>query len=243
MRHPAGGIEPLDVPATAAGPDLRQLLIGSEGTLGIITEATVRVRPQPAERRYESWSFKTWEAGADAFRELEQSGATSTWRGFPTRTRRASPLALHRHGREGARRVSARRGHSGGCLAIIGFEGDGRIERAPPPRAGDPRAAAPCRWAAARRQVEAGRFHGPYLRDELMARGVFIDTLETVTTWSNAMRLYAAVRGGTWAPSLTGARPDGSCATSRISIRPAARSTSRSLRARSRPLRSSSGTR
>ena len=60
------------LPATAAGPGLRQLLVGSEGVLGVITEATVRVRPLPDATHYEGWMFRGFEQGAEAFRALEQ---------------------------------------------------------------------------------------------------------------------------------------------------------------------------
>ena len=59
-------------PRRAAGPELRQLLVGSEGVLGVITEATVRVRPLPDATHYEGWMFKGFEQGAEAFRALEQ---------------------------------------------------------------------------------------------------------------------------------------------------------------------------
>ena len=63
LTAPAGTLTTLDVPATAAGPSLRELVVGSEGVLGVITAATVRVRPAPEVRHYEGWSFKTFEEG------------------------------------------------------------------------------------------------------------------------------------------------------------------------------------
>src|SRR3954467_11818246 len=62
-------------PGAAAGPPLRELTVGSEGTLGVITEATLMLRPLPGERRYEGWSFRTFEEGAEAFRRLAQAHA------------------------------------------------------------------------------------------------------------------------------------------------------------------------
>ena len=57
LLAPAGNIELPAVPASAAGPELRRLAVGSEGTLGVITELSLRVRPAPATRRYEGAFF------------------------------------------------------------------------------------------------------------------------------------------------------------------------------------------
>ena len=73
---PAGELAARAVPASAAGPDLRELVVGSEGILGVISEATLRVRPMPLQRRYEGWSFRSFEEGCEAFRVMEQAGAS-----------------------------------------------------------------------------------------------------------------------------------------------------------------------
>ncbi|HVD27265.1 MAG TPA: FAD-binding oxidoreductase, partial [Mycobacteriales bacterium] len=57
-------------PASAAGPDLLGLALGSEGTLGVITELTLRVRPRPTSCSYGGWSFRTWPAGLAALQQL-----------------------------------------------------------------------------------------------------------------------------------------------------------------------------
>jgi alkyldihydroxyacetonephosphate synthase len=74
---PAGEVVTQAGPATAAGPDLRELLVGSEGTLGVITEATLRVRPAPGARRFEAWALPGFAAGTEALRALAQSGAAA----------------------------------------------------------------------------------------------------------------------------------------------------------------------
>ena len=65
-------------PASAAGPDLRELFLGSEGAFGVLTEVTVRIRPRPAATAYGAWSFPDFEAGAEAFREATQRGIRPT---------------------------------------------------------------------------------------------------------------------------------------------------------------------
>ena len=73
VATPTGELVLGSSPANAAGPDLREAVLGSEGTLGVITEVTVRVRPVAAEKAYEAWSFPTFAAGADAMRQLSQA--------------------------------------------------------------------------------------------------------------------------------------------------------------------------
>jgi len=197
VATPAGEIATRLVPATAAGPDLRQLLVGSEGALGIITEATLRVRPRPAERRYEAWSFRGFPEGADALRTLEQGGQAPDVARLSDEAETRLMLTMASDG--AAKRLGAvylgARGHGGGCLMICGFEGEPARVRSRRHAAatvlratgGLPLGTRPgAAW-------ERGRFHGPYLRDELLARGVMVDTLETSTTWSNLGTLYGAV--------------------------------------------------
>jgi alkyldihydroxyacetonephosphate synthase len=78
LATPRGTIRLGTAPRSAAGPDLRQLVLGSEGTLGVITSVTVRIRPVPAVRVYEGWRFTSFAAGTDALRRLAQDGPRPT---------------------------------------------------------------------------------------------------------------------------------------------------------------------
>ncbi len=195
---PAGELSAAAFPASAAGPDLRELVVGSEGVLGVISEATLRVRPVPALRHYEGWSFRSFADGCAAFRALEQGDASPDVARLSDQEETRLSLALASSGSalERAGRSYLRlRGHEGGCLAIVGFEGDpDEVERRQPRAADLLRAGGGLRLG--RRPGEAwrrGRFAGPYLRDELLDRGVMAETLETATGWSNLERLYEAV--------------------------------------------------
>src|ERR1700753_1256436 len=75
---PPGGLDLGAPPQSAAGPDLRQLLIGSEGVFGIITRVRVRVHPLPQATRYEAWSFPDFATGAAALRAVTQTGTGPT---------------------------------------------------------------------------------------------------------------------------------------------------------------------
>ncbi|HTB49856.1 MAG TPA: FAD-binding oxidoreductase, partial [Solirubrobacteraceae bacterium] len=127
MVAPAGDIEPAAFPASAAGPAVRELVIGSEGTLGVIDELTLRVRRAPAERIYEGVFFENLEAGVDAFRELAQRHCSPDVARLSDEQETRMSLALAGSGGAKGRLGRAYlgvRGYGSGCLAILGFEGD-----------------------------------------------------------------------------------------------------------------------
>jgi alkyldihydroxyacetonephosphate synthase len=196
---PAGDVDVRPLPASAAGPKLRELLVGSEGTLGVITQAAFRVRPAPAAKRHGGWFFRDFEEGAEALRALEQHEAAPDVARLSDEEETRLSLALA--GGEGlkARAGGAYlrwRGYEGGCLAIFGWEGDeddvarraARTTALARRGGGLPLGRSPGEaWAR-------GRFAGPYLRDDLLGRGVMVETLETATQWSGVMALHGAVR-------------------------------------------------
>ena len=194
---PAGELVLEPVPATAAGPSLLELVVGSEGTLGVITEAALRVRPVPDERVYEGWAFASFAQGSEALRALEQRGAAPDVARLSDEEETRLSLAMAGEGtaQRLVRAYLRARRRERGCLAIVGYEGSsdevGRRLR----RTGSLLRAAggvtlgerPGRaWAGA-------RFAGPYLRDVLMERGVMAETLETATSWSRLADLREAV--------------------------------------------------
>lgn len=195
---PAGELATLDAPASAAGPSLRELVVGSEGVLGVISSATLRVRPTPAEQRYEAWSFSSFEAGAEAFRAIEQAGASPDVARLSDEEETRLTMALGSSGglseKVGKFYLRAR-GQEGGCIAFTGFDGTSDdIARRRARTAEILRAhGAVGLGTKPGRSWLRGRFAAPYLRDELLDRGVMIETLETATTWTNLPNLYKAV--------------------------------------------------
>ncbi|EHY89029.1 FAD-binding oxidoreductase, partial [Saccharomonospora azurea] len=192
-------------PASAAGPDLRALAVGSEGTLGVITEVTVRVRPLPERERYEGFVLRGWHDAMHVVRTLAQNGLSADVMRVSDVEETEVTLALKGGVVTSALRgyLAARRVHEP-CLLILGWYG-----RAPQ-RA---RALKVLRAAGAvslgRAPGEAwrhGRFSGPRQRDALLDAGVCVETLETATHWSRLGELHdavsAALRGALDRPVL-----------------------------------------
>ncbi|MEA2207812.1 MAG: alkyldihydroxyacetonephosphate synthase [Solirubrobacteraceae bacterium] len=198
MTAPAGEIELPPMPASAAGPSLRQTLVGSEGTLGVITELSLRVRAAPGEQIYEGVFFEDLSAGVQALRALAQHGAAPDVARLSDEPETRMSLALAGSGGlKGAlgRLYLGARGYRDGCLAILGFEG-GQEEVGERRRRALALVRAHGGLAVGRSPGEAwrhGRFAAPYLRDELLTLGVMVETLETATQWSNLLRLHGAV--------------------------------------------------
>ena len=125
-RRPPGALDTRDVPASGAGPSLRELVVGSEGVLGVITAATLRVREAPRARRYEAWSVGTFAQGAEAMRRLEQAGAHPDVCRLSDEAETQLTAAMGSSGGRAERlgRTYLRlRGQEDGCLLIAGFEG------------------------------------------------------------------------------------------------------------------------
>ncbi|HEX2312444.1 MAG TPA: FAD-binding oxidoreductase [Thermomonospora sp.] len=187
VATPTGTLDLGRAPKSAAGPDLRQLVLGSEGTFGVITSVTVRVRPAPEAASYEGWRFPSFTAGAAALRKLAQDGPLPTVLRLSDETE--TLVGLAKPDAIGADSAS-------GCLAIVGFEGTpadvadrtARVRYALREAGGELLGPEPGdSWAH-------GRFDAPYLRDALLDVGALAETLETATFWSGIPALYDAVR-------------------------------------------------
>jgi alkyldihydroxyacetonephosphate synthase len=195
---PAGELTLRSVPATAAGPDLREMVVGSEGTLGVIVETELRIRAVPAERRYEGFFFHSFEEGTEAFRALAQSGVTPDVARLSDEAETRTSLAMAaRHGFKArlGDAVLRRRGYAEGCLAICGWEGEAKEvgrRRDRTARVLRSHGAMGVGESAGAAWVRS-RYAAPYLRDDLLDRGVLVETLETAATWSALPGLYAAV--------------------------------------------------
>lgn len=187
VATPRGPVTLGSAPANAAGPDLRQLFLGSEGTFGVITSVTVRVRPLPEVKVYEGWRWASFASGTSAMRTLAQAGLLPTVIRLSDETETAINLA---------RPDSIGGAAETGCLMITGYEGTaaaveakrGAVSSVLASLGGTSVGEEPGRaWAH-------GRYGAPYLRDSMLDVGVLVETLETATFWSNRGALYAAVK-------------------------------------------------
>jgi alkyldihydroxyacetonephosphate synthase len=185
------------------------MLIGSEGTLGIITEAWVRVRPRPQRRASAAVRFADFAAGAEAVRALSQSGL------YPSNCRLIDPAEAEVTGA----------GDGSHAVLVLGFEAaDHDIE---PWMAQALECCADYRGTAERRSESVGSWReaflrAPYLRDLFVAMGILSETFETAITWERFPEFHgrvladatAAVRGvcggaGTVTCRFTHVYPDG----------------------------------
>lgn len=187
MITPRGVFETKRFPASGAGPDANRLVIGSEGTLGVITEAWMRVRPRPTFRAGASIHFEDFTRAVEATRALAQSGLS------PSNCRLLDPQEAMING------VT----FDGSAVLVLGFESADH-----PLDAWIDRAVALCeahggtcpkgksaghRPGDAAESWRASFLKGPYLQDAMIRLGVIADTFETACTWRAFPELYRTV--------------------------------------------------
>ncbi len=196
-------------PASAAGPGLLEVALGSEGALGVITELVLRVRKLPAAQHYEAAIAPSFQAGIEGFRALAQAGIPATVMRLSDHRETVATLVMGRHDdasalgklRSGIQaRVLRSRGfdpvHEHGALIILGWEAASAAML---------RARRRAAWHLLRdhgvrglgqsggRAWKRGRFGGPAVRDLLMNHGYLVETLESATTWANLVALHERV--------------------------------------------------
>ncbi len=199
MVTPAGTIVTREVPASSAGPDLNHLIMGSEGVLGVITKATMRVHRAPAVKDYRGFMFKTFEAGVAATQEcIERNFVPSMVR---LQDSGETELAMHmkapKKGLEGlitkgVKRYLKSKNYTAPCLMVVGFEGTlEAIEHARKmafeimkKHGGFPLG------TSVGKTFQKSKFDMPYLRDYVMDYAVMCDVSETSATWTNILPVY-----------------------------------------------------
>lgn len=193
MLTPAGPFETRRLPASGAGPDPARLVLGSEGTLGVVTEAWVRVVRRPRFRAAASVSFGAFSHASDAVRAIVQSGLR------PANCRLLDEREAWLHG------VAT----DGSCVLLLGFESADRALEGPMTHALALATAAGgrCEKGAIYKQSgERGRderadawraafLRGPYVQSALVSLGLVCDTFETACTWDKLAELVREVRG------------------------------------------------
>jgi alkyldihydroxyacetonephosphate synthase len=198
---PTGVIETKPLPAASTGPDLNQLLVGSEGTFGVITRATMRVHPIPEYEDYRMLLFPSYRDGFEALHESVREGYMPSLARLSdegeTRLMFAAKRAskgIERLLERPVKRMLEVRGYGRPAALIVAFEGPRRLTRElrrgamaifKKHRAFDLGRGAGESWKESRYDV-------PYLRDFMMEYGTIADSFETATVWSNLIPLYEA---------------------------------------------------
>jgi len=192
VATPLGRLDLGSSPANAAGPDLREWVMGSEGAFGVVTSVTVRVRRVPDVKAYESWRFASFDEGAAAMRTLAQGGALPTVLRLSDETETMVNLAEP----EAVGGESTGSQSTGGCLMVVGFEGEQAVVDARRVTTSTllARLGGTALGESGGQAWARGRFHGPYLRDAMLDVGVLVETVETVTFWSRLRQVYDAVK-------------------------------------------------
>jgi alkyldihydroxyacetonephosphate synthase len=202
VETPQGTLQLPTFPASSAGPDLRELVLGSEGRLGILTEATVRISPLPAFEAFHAVFLPDWESAEPAVRAIVQARLGLSMLRLSNPVETATMLALAVHGKNAAKQVALlekwlrlRGAGASKCMLLVGASG----------AKGQARAALAAALGIARRHggVHMGRglgerwkrnrFRNVYLRNAAWERGYAIDTVETALDWPNVTPAMWAV--------------------------------------------------
>ena len=199
VETPEGVLELPPLPASAAGPDLRQMILGSEGRFGIVTRGIVRVRKIPDVDRFYGIFFHDWEAGTAAVREMVQSGIAVSMLRLSDPQETEATLRLSGKDRligVASRGLNAIGYRADRSLLILGVTGDRAAARFAYQEA---RAVARRHGGLLTGQTigktwRKGRFLTPYLRNTLWEAGYAIDTLETALPWSKTLAAAGAIK-------------------------------------------------
>ena len=189
LMAPAGDLILPPLPASAAGPDVRQLGLGSEGRLGIITEATVRISPLPERESFNAIFFPTFEAGKTAVRQMLQANLPLSMLRLSTGIETETTLKLAGHELligTLERLLSLRGVDENKSMLLIGFSGNRHIVNTARSEAVDLAKEQGGIHVGQQfgTQWQKGRFRTPYLRNVLWEMGYGVDTLETAVTWN-----------------------------------------------------------
>ena len=196
---PTGVLETRAYPAASHGPDWNRLIVGSEGALGVITSATLKVHPTPEYEEYRMLLFPSFERGCQALHECVSGGLMPSVARLSDEMETELMFAARppakgwkRWAERGVQKALSLKGYASPAAVVLGFEGPSVSTR--PVRDA---AMKICRGMGAfdlgRRPGETwkrSRYDVPYLRDYMMDYALLADAFETATVWSRVLPLY-----------------------------------------------------
>jgi alkyldihydroxyacetonephosphate synthase len=197
---PAGSLELPAFPASAAGPDLREMVLGSEGRLGILTEAVVRIAPLAEFEEFHALFFPEWQRALTAARDIAQAGLPLSLLRLSTGQETVVNLALAGHAWliKGLERFLAWGGiDDGKCMLMVGATGSRRLAQQALAEAKRIAAGQDGRMVGRTmgRAWHKHRFRAPYARNSLWDQGYAVDTLETAVDWLGVNPLLERLEG------------------------------------------------
>lgn len=192
----AGSLDVPTFPASSAGPDLRELLLGSEGRFGILTEVKVRVSKVAEHEKFSVIFFPNWQAASQFCKEVvQQRIALSMLRvSNAVETQTQLKLAGHESSIKWLERYLSLRGCADEkCMLTFGLTGTKQQISASKKQLNVfvKKFKGASTGELLGKKWQANRFRSPYLREALWEQGYVVDTFETATDWSNVDRLMA----------------------------------------------------
>jgi alkyldihydroxyacetonephosphate synthase len=181
-------------PASAAGPDLREMILGSEGRMGILTQACIRMSTLPEREEFHAVFFPDFQHGVEAARQVLSSGLSLCMLRLSTANETITTLALAGHENliGAMQRLLAIRGLGDSkCLLLLGFSGKSSLVRVNH----NETLSITAKYNGIHvgktfgEQWHKNRFRTPYLRNALWEMGYGVDTLETATDWGNTLQM------------------------------------------------------
>jgi len=199
--QPGGTLATRAVPVTSTGPSVREMILGSEGRLGIITEATVQVHRKPEKRVVLGYFFPDWKRGVAAMRAISASDATPSITRISDARETAFSFATRKTSKGVQKLMSSaliavlkKRGWDLEqlCLSFIGYEGSAEhvarqrklVKKIVSAHGGIVVGTGPGAL------YDQKKFDTPYIRDFLLDRGALADVSETAAAWSHLLPLY-----------------------------------------------------
>jgi alkyldihydroxyacetonephosphate synthase len=211
MVTPEGVIATWDGPVSAAGPDLDPFLAGTEGTFGVITEATVRIHPKPATHRIQAVLFPSFAEGTAALAAIVAAGLRMSYMRLSDEVETETYLKMSGPKRVQDMGLSALRLLGYGdlrCVALVGTEGTADTV--------DREVAEAVAIAKKHRGLSLGaspaknwhrdRYLHPYMRDDLLDAGIATETHETAVPWSRVAAVREDVRASIMAAAAAQGR-------------------------------------